>query len=263
MKADEELLDIMNKYWAAYVAVRKEEFVVRPSIPIIWFGDMDAYKKSDLKVVTVALNPSDREFKKSRSSDDISFFRFPRGEEIFNEDKLTENSCDVLYETLSNYFKTDPYDWFDHFEKPLKCIGASYKTGTNIENIAIHIDAYTPVATAPTWGRLTKEQRQKISPDRGDTIKLFQSFLEYLSPDVILYSVSKDELYNIFGIDAKDDLEKEYGKKGCNISTYKYNNCLIISGRNFRGDPFSGFTDEFVSDTMEKIKQHYTEVFSK
>lgn len=261
MRADKELSDIINEYWADYVAVRNEEFVVRPSIPIIWFGDMDAYKKSDLKVVTVALNPSDREFKRSRSSFDISFFRFPGGEEIFNKEELTEKSRGVLYETLSNYFKNDPYNsWFDHFEKPLRCIGASYKTG---KNIAIHIDAYTPVATAPTWGGLTEEQRQKISPDRGHTIKLFQRFLEYLSPDVILYSVSKPELYNIFGINAKDDPEKEYGKKGYNISTYKYKNCLIISGRNLRGDPFSGFTDKFVSDTMEDIRQHYTEVFSK
>ena len=36
--------------------------VVKPSIPILYFGDMQRYAASSLKVITVALNPSHHEF---------------------------------------------------------------------------------------------------------------------------------------------------------------------------------------------------------
>ena len=36
--------------------------VLRDVVPILWFGDMDAYWASEKKIVTVAVNPSDKEF---------------------------------------------------------------------------------------------------------------------------------------------------------------------------------------------------------
>src|SRR5215217_5621618 len=36
--------------------------VVRPSIPILYFGDLPRYAASPLKIITVALNPSHHEF---------------------------------------------------------------------------------------------------------------------------------------------------------------------------------------------------------
>ena len=259
---DLKLSEIIDEYWANYVELRDEDFVVKPSIPIIWFGDMEAYKKSDLKVVTVALNPSDREFCKNKG-ELPSFFRFPEGQNIYKENYLNDTNKNRLFKTLCGYYKNNPYDeWFNCFEKPLNHIGASYKNGNNI---AVHIDIYTAVATNPTWGKLGKEQQQKISADRTRTIKLFRDFVDYLSPDVILYSANRTELNRAFGFESKDPPIKVYptGSKGFNISIYEYNKCLIISGRNNYGKPFK-LKDEFVKDTMIRIaEKDYKEIFNK
>jgi hypothetical protein len=51
--------------------------VVTPSMPILYFGDFDAYRASDIRVVTVGLNPSLAEFpvanpfSRFRSADDL------------------------------------------------------------------------------------------------------------------------------------------------------------------------------------------------
>ena len=45
-----------------YAAVREEGFVVKDAIPIPYFGDLDAYLASPIRVVTAALNPSNIEF---------------------------------------------------------------------------------------------------------------------------------------------------------------------------------------------------------
>jgi hypothetical protein len=37
--------------------------VVRPSAPILYFGDRDAYQDSDIRVITVGVNPSGEEFR--------------------------------------------------------------------------------------------------------------------------------------------------------------------------------------------------------
>ena len=72
-------------------------FVVKPSLPILYFGDINAYFNSTFKVVTAALNPSDAEFKEFRNSD-ISYVRFPE----YN------NTIETLYLSLNNYFKRIP-----------------------------------------------------------------------------------------------------------------------------------------------------------
>ena len=63
----------------------KLDFVVEPSIPIIWFGDIYKYFKErdhNLRIVSVGLNPSDNEFiddNKRRSF--YRFFDFTKDEE--------------------------------------------------------------------------------------------------------------------------------------------------------------------------------------
>ena len=56
----------------------KDKNVIVDTMPILYFGNLDAYKKSKLKIVTVSLNPSDMEFKKKKSDKDYDFFRFPQ-----------------------------------------------------------------------------------------------------------------------------------------------------------------------------------------
>jgi hypothetical protein len=53
--------------------VKDSELVVSNSIPILFFGDLEAYLNSPIKIVTVALNPSDKEFSETRfvASEDV------------------------------------------------------------------------------------------------------------------------------------------------------------------------------------------------
>ena len=53
------LLNTVDQYFARY---KSQSFVVNPSIPILYFGDEVAYRKSKLKVITVGKNPSLNEF---------------------------------------------------------------------------------------------------------------------------------------------------------------------------------------------------------
>lgn len=91
-------LDHYNKYC-------DKDFVVSPSLPILYFGDSGEYFSSDFKVITAALNPSDSEFIESNASMP-SFFRFPD----YNY------TCVSLRKVLDNYFQIKPY-------KKMDCIG--------------------------------------------------------------------------------------------------------------------------------------------
>lgn len=265
---DKELSKIMQDYWEDFqfqldeekrFAASEEEYIVKPSIPIIWFGDMEKYRRSPLKIVTVALNPSKKEFSDNR------FCGFKK---ICEKQVLDRDAQNVLYEVLSSYFEYNSYDeWFSSFKVPLNTLGASYKTknrdGVSIHSIALHIDVCTAIATNPTWGELSKEQRRRLLEGKNKSRSLFLGLLGYLNPDVILYSANKRMLYEAFKL--KDsDIDRHYptDKKGFEIDTYFYEDILVIKGRNNRGTPF-GLKGDFVRKTMLRIKEHYEDVFKK
>jgi len=70
-----------------------EHWVVKPSIPIVYFGDDHQYAASPLKIVTVGLNPSNAEFAEDR-------FGLARRERLEPAD---------LEVALSRYFQFNPY----------------------------------------------------------------------------------------------------------------------------------------------------------
>ena len=47
------------------------DFVVSPSLPILFFGDVAKYKKSKFRIMTAALNPSDMEFKEKKEGEPV------------------------------------------------------------------------------------------------------------------------------------------------------------------------------------------------
>ena len=63
--SDRLLKDSLNNY-NNYCELN---FVIKPSLPILYFGNVKDYFKSDFKVITAALNPSDAEFKEFKNSD--------------------------------------------------------------------------------------------------------------------------------------------------------------------------------------------------
>tara|TARA_B110000503_G_scaffold29295_1_gene46927 strand:+ start:3116 stop:3778 length:663 start_codon:yes stop_codon:yes gene_type:complete len=145
--------------------------------PIHWFGDRPSYEASSLRVVTVGLNPSDREFRPNDATAISKDFRFP---DFDGTDK-------GLALALNNYFKHKPYNaWFKgSFAAVLQSFEASFYE--EAKNTAIHTDICSPWATIPTWSKLPEKIRQELEIEGHE---LWKKLILELQPDVILFSSS-------------------------------------------------------------------------
>ena len=152
---------------------------VTPAVPILFFGDLDAYQASTLRVLTVGLNPSLHEFPA-----DQPFRRFP----LIEGNRNPELSRYLA--AMSAYFRTDPYrEWFNAFEPLLNGLGAGYYEGG--ASTALHTDICSPVATSPTWSGLDKADQEFLETDGGP---LWRMLLETLQPQIVALSVAKAHL---------------------------------------------------------------------
>lgn len=180
------------------------DFVVKPSLPILYFGDMVAYFKSDFKVITAALNPSDAEFKELKNSKP-SFLRFP-------EYNYTTESLKL---TLNNYFKNRPYKkWFGSpkisnsgFLPFINGLGVCYYEGSQ-KNTALHTDICSPLATNPTWSRLKNDEKKILLKDG---LKLWKRLVLEIKPDLILMSLKRESL-QLLPIDFVNRIVTKKGK---------------------------------------------------
>jgi hypothetical protein len=180
------LEELIGKSWDEFERLDGKRFVVRPSIPIPFFGDSIRYFQSELKVVTVGLNPSKSEFPMENP-----FLRFPKAS------ACTPNSrrCDLSQHlaALDDYFRTMPYgQWFGSLEPILNGMNSSYYD--NRPNAALHTDLGSPVATDPTWSRLNRYERSILEPEGA---VIWHSLIEILEPDIILISVAERYLSQI------------------------------------------------------------------
>jgi hypothetical protein len=153
-----------------------EDFVVKPSLPILYFGNLEEYFKSNLKIITVGKNPSDNEFK-LRKNDKYSFCRFK--DWVYDKNKL-------LY-TLNSYFEEIPLkQWFSSFEPILNGLDCSFYKNDLTNSTAIHTDICSPIATNPTWSKLSSKNQELLSIEG---IAIWKELIEELQPDIMLISV--------------------------------------------------------------------------
>lgn len=176
------ILRSLQAYQAAPPAVR-----IEPSIPILYFGDRAAYEQSRLRIITVGLNPSLAEFPKENP-----FCRFPAAQHDPSDPAAIETA-------LNEYFERDAYhSWFKSFETILLGFSASFYRDRHQAhrpaNRALHTDLLSPVATDPTWSRLTLEDRNTLL---ASGLNLWHELVERLAPDLMLISVAGDHLDNI------------------------------------------------------------------
>jgi len=95
---DTELLTLVDLAWRQHRATGGQPWLVAPSAPILFFGDLHAYRGSPLRVITVALNPSNREFPEP---DPFSRFKTFTGPEV---PATSDYIC-----ALNAYFRAIPY----------------------------------------------------------------------------------------------------------------------------------------------------------
>lgn len=256
MLLDLNLSDIIDLYWDDFQSKKHIDFVANPSIPIVWFGDMNAYLKSPRRILTVALNPSDKEFRRNNNYI-FSLFRFPECEGLYNKTQLSDNDKKLLYTSYNNYFTGErTYKrWFMAYEKLLNHLNASYYSN-DYKNHSIHIDAYTGISTSITWGKLTETEKTSIS-----NIPLFEKLLDYLKPDVVLISINIPAFNEIFNTtDDKADysavVNPDDGRSGY-IRVYQ-KDYLLIHGKN-RSLPFQGpgCTKAWKERVLKEIVEKY------
>jgi hypothetical protein len=162
------------------------------AMPILFFGDFDAYMRSPLRVITVGLNPSNAEFpddpEKFPGQD--RFWRFREAEGL--EGLASTADLGRYIRALSSYFDNKPYKWFGTYKGLLEGMDASFYKGA--ASSALHTDLCSAVATHPTWSRLPEESRAVLlGPGRA----LWHDLVRVLRPQVMLISVAREHLGHI------------------------------------------------------------------
>ena len=168
--------------WRAFDRAADRGCGVGPALPVLFFGDLAAYRDSRLRVLTVGLNPSLNEF-----PPDEPFRRFPLAGGGGNREPRRYLAA------VSGYFRTDPYrSWFRAYEPLLNGLGASYYGGG--PSTALHTDICSPVATDPTWSLLDGADRSALA---ADGVPLWHMLVRALHPQVVVLSVAKEHLARI------------------------------------------------------------------
>lgn len=178
------LHDLAARAWEQHQRTEAQALphLVRPAMPILFFGDSAEYLGSPLRAITVGLNPSCEEFPR-----DAPFRRFSDCASL-----SADGAPDLprYLAALNAYFRatSDPYDaWFGpSFEPILRGMGASYYGKE--ESFALHTDLCSPLATSPTWTRLDPTEQSEL---QRDGVRLWHDLVEELQPDVVLVSVRR------------------------------------------------------------------------
>jgi hypothetical protein len=184
---DQILRDLIRDSWSIYEEAEGMRCLVRPSVPILFFGDSQSYRESRVKVVTVGLNPSRLEF-----PDEDRFQRFAAANRVYPS-ILRGNAYEPYVQALNEYFRQDPLkNWFDCYEYLLHGLDCSYYG--KAPNTAIHTDICSPLPTDPTWKRLPPEEKSLLIRSGRP---LWHSLIKWLSPDVIIVSVAREHVDEI------------------------------------------------------------------
>jgi hypothetical protein len=173
------LLQLSGDAWREHRRAEADgvRHLVRPSAPILYFGDSVRFHFSPLRVITVGLNPSREEFPRA-----APFCRFQELRE------RPDGDHDTYLAALDAYFRGHPYTgWFNpSFEPLLRGLGVSYYDGQ--PSSALHTDLCSPLATDPTWSRLGQADQMALEPTG---IRLWHELIETLQPDAVLISVAR------------------------------------------------------------------------
>jgi hypothetical protein len=147
--------------------------------------------------------------------------------------------------SLNTYFDNEPYDWFNNFEPILNAMNTSFYAGH--QNIALHTDLCSPLATTATWSEYEKTTPRILVNDilkKG--CELWHKLVEILQPNVILVSI-RDEykrlifrernlewsLIEVFAKTTKGfDRVTPYEVYASLTEILDYEACLIVYGAN-------------------------------
>lgn len=175
-----EMQQLIQRAFQVQQAAQASGCTVPPEMPILYFGNLDAYRDSAVRIVTVAANPSSMEFPAHDPLERFSAWRPHVGQSM---SPIAESA---YQRALADYFTstTAHWSWFRHLEPVLHGFDASFRAGK--KNRALHTDLLSPVATHPKWGEL--KDKQQTLMNKG--VPLWHELIAVLEPHVLLVSVA-------------------------------------------------------------------------
>ena len=214
--------------------------IIDHSIPIIYLGNYDAYKKSKIRIITMGLNPSKKEF-----PEDNAFSRFYQVEKIYDQKKLSLHQAKTYLDSLNIYFEYNSNNWFDNFDPILNAMNASFYPG--YMNTVLHTDLYSPLVTSESWSKYQKNTDPSIVNEliqKG--LEMWHHLADILQPDIILTSVGESnsaEILNgrevpwtrfkVFDKTSKGKTRKKPFEVHCTVANLPSGKkCLVASGMN-------------------------------
>lgn len=114
----ERLINLAQKCYESFIVAQNDSelrpYLIKGTLPILYFGDIEAYFKSQYKIITAAINPSCSEFYYDESNGRISYDRFSQFERIAKANALSNENVLQYLSALNSYFKTgnDYKKWF-------------------------------------------------------------------------------------------------------------------------------------------------------
>ena len=182
------LNELIAEAWRVFDRDAAKKSRVKDSMPILFFGDYEAYRKSAVRIVTVGLNPSAREFPKG-----CRYKRFPTAKNIDPSDQ------DTYLAALSEYFGPNQLNWFNNYGVVLEGMSASYRSGGG--STALHTDICSPVATATRWSAIDPSTQCDLMKHG---VSLWNRLLKALQPHVVIVSIRRAYLPCIEFLDPSD-----------------------------------------------------------
>ena len=255
--------------WNAFMSLQSMPCVIDDAIPILWFGDIDGYCRSPIRIVTVGLNPSNKEFQEKDCDPIMLHTRFPDAAGLHGKKNLTPADIMLYRQAMNEYFKYNPYkNWFQWHESALNDLDASYggkmlKQGCKCKKTALHIDIETAIATNPTWGGLCKDCRATI---QAQCNKMFNGLIAVLDPQVIVFALDQNTAKTQFNVYKNGcDTNLSYDTPPAYIRTYpNVNGRTLIWTRNMNGLPWGGMklSDPSKSATLAKVASYLKSVYT-
>ncbi len=242
---------LIQQAWQLYHDSRAITCVVRPSMPILYFGDLERYVRSPLRIVTVGLNPSAAEFPSVEP-----FRRFPNARHVYP--RILEGLSSGGYRAALNaYFRCEPYmSWFSTLEPLLDGMDAGYRDGR--ANTALHTNLCSPLATLPTWSRLTHDERRLLETGGAP---LWLRLIRQLVPDVILVSVARHHLATLDFLPVRPwetihivERAHPYRVEAQEVEVVPGHHALIVFGRASR-KPFGSVSTEAKREIGRRVAE--------
>jgi hypothetical protein len=142
---------------------RFKDDIDQEATPILVFGQFNR-----AKIVTVGMNPSEREFRNQPKTGAIHGPPLSHGEQRFlhwpQDGKLTADLRELAFQRMGSYFTLGrSYKrWFDRYAPLLRGLSADYESGA-----ACHTDVVSPFATARGIGNCKPETIESLKKFGG------------------------------------------------------------------------------------------------